>query len=85
MTRTPAPGAPVSKSQKELENEIALSGSPRFKTNIAERQAYKALFNQRLALDEIQEAGNVKTAIENATQLTNELLEILTQIQNQEA
>jgi chromosome partitioning protein len=78
LTRTPAPGAPVSTSQKELENEIKDSGVPRFKTSLAERQAYKVMFNQRLALNELSHVGNLEAAISNATQLVNELISILT-------
>jgi len=42
MTRTPAPGAPVSSVQRQLEAEIEAAGIPRFKTSLAERLAYKA-------------------------------------------
>src|SRR3978361_255729 len=36
-TRTPAPGAPVSSVQQQLEAEIAGAGIPRFRTSLAER------------------------------------------------
>jgi chromosome partitioning protein len=87
MTRTPAPGAPVSKSQKQLEAQITENGIKRFTTSLAERQAYKIMFNERLALIELTEGGNISAAIENATDLVNELLVILTSLsdENQEA
>jgi len=80
MTRTPSPGAPVSKSQKQLEAQITEKGIKRFTTALAERQAYKIMFNERLALNELTEGGNIGTAMENATNLVNELLVILTSL-----
>jgi chromosome partitioning protein len=67
----------VSRSQKELEAEITKSGTKRFRTALAERQAYKAMFNQRLALTELANVGNLDGAIANATTLANELVETL--------
>jgi chromosome partitioning protein len=82
MTRTPAPGAPVSTSQRQLEADLAATGTKRFATSLAERQAYKAIFNERLALDELRtfKVGNLDGAIANATQLVNELMQTLTEI-----
>jgi chromosome partitioning protein len=77
LTRTPAPGAPVSRSQKQLEAQITESGTKRFSTNLDERQAYKAMFNERLALKELANVGNLDGAIANATALANELIETL--------
>lgn len=74
MTRTPAPGAPVSRSQKQLEIEIAESSTLRFKTSLAERQAYKMMFSERLSLAELVDAGNLEGAMFNATNLVNEFL-----------
>jgi chromosome partitioning protein len=87
MTRTPAPGAPVAKSQKQLEDEITEAGIARFTTCLAERQAYKIMFNKRLTLDELIDAGNIPAAVANATNLVNELLTILTSLgkEDQEA
>jgi chromosome partitioning protein len=87
MTRTPAPGAPVAKSQKQLEDEITEAGIARFTTCLAERQAYKIMFNRRLTLDELIDAGNIPAAVANATNLVNELLTILTSLgkEDQEA
>jgi len=77
LTRTAAPGAPVPKSQKQLEATIAETGTLRFKTALAERQAYKVMFNDRVALTELTDAGNIGAAIANATDLVNELAQIL--------
>ena len=79
MTRTPAPGAPVSMIQRELEKEIAAADINRFKTTLAERQAFKAVFSERLTLAELRtmKVGNWIGAQENVRQLTDELLELL--------
>src|ERR1035438_1422801 len=55
MTRTPAPGAPVSSVQRQLETEILAAGISRFKTSLAERLAYKAIFVERLSLSEMKD------------------------------
>ena len=82
MTRTPAPGAPVSSVQQQLEAEITSAGIPRFKTSLAERLAYKAMFVERLTLPELHKhrVGNLEAAYENAHQLAEELITILTEI-----
>lgn len=79
MTRTPAPGAPVSASQKELETDLQKAGIPRFSTSLAERQAFKAMFNLRLSLQELvgdKRAGNLAAAYENVDQLAGELIQL---------
>jgi chromosome partitioning protein len=81
LTRTNAVGAPIARSQKRLEAEIGESGTARFKTTLVERQAYKAMFNERLALDELSEGGNLSAAIGNANQLVDELVHTLTSIE----
>ena len=81
MTRTPAPGAPVSASQKELERDLEEAGIPRFRTTLAERQAFKAMFNQRLSLQELvgdKRAGNLEAAYQNVETLTEELIKLST-------
>jgi chromosome partitioning protein len=81
MTRTPAPGAPVSASQKELEGDLRDAGIPRFATSLAERQAFKAMFNLRLTLQELvgdKRAGNLEAAYENVEALAEELVQIST-------
>lgn len=87
MTRTPAPGAPISSVQQQLEAEIAAAGIPRFKTNLAERLAYKAVFVERLSLAEMQglKVGNLEAAYENVHQLAEELIETLHEIAKEKA
>jgi chromosome partitioning protein len=82
MTRTPAPGAPISSVQRQLEAELHAAGIPRFQTSLAERMAYKAMFVERLTLAEMQElkVGNLEAAFENVHQLANELLGLLEEI-----
>ena len=79
MTRTPAPGAPVSSVQRQLETEIAASGINRFKTSLAERLAYKAVFVERLSLPELKDmkVGNLQAAQDNVHALAAELIETL--------
>lgn len=79
MTRTPAPGAPVSSVQRLLEQEIVAAGIDRFKTNLAERLAYKAVFVERLTLTELkdQKVGNLEAAKENIHTLVAELIDTL--------
>lgn len=81
MTRTPAPGAPVSSVQRQLEKEIVAAGITRFQTNLAERLAYKAVFVERLTLSELkdQKVGNLEAAKENVHALVNELIDTLQQ------
>ena len=87
MTRTPAPGAPISSVQRQLEAEIEAAGIPRFRTSLAERMAYKAMFVERLTLVEMQDikVGNLEAAFENVHQLATELLELLEEIEKGEA
>lgn len=84
LTRTPAPGAPVSLLQRELEKEIDGAGINRFRTMLAERQAFKAVFSERLTLEELRtmKVGNWITAQANVRQLTDELVEILKAVKN---
>ena len=79
MTRTPAPGAPVSTIQRHLEAEIENAKIGRFSNTLCERQAYKAIFSERLALYELRhmKVGNLQAAEENVRLLTEELLETL--------
>ena len=82
MTRTPAPGAPVSNVQRQLEAEIGAAGIARFNTSLAERIAFKALFVERLALEEMGSlpVGNLSAACENVHQLAEELIACLEEI-----
>lgn len=81
MTRTPAPGAPVSASQRELESDLLEAGIPRFNNCLAERQAFKAMFNLRLTLDELdgdKRVGNLPAARLNVEALVSELVSLST-------
>ena len=82
MTRTPAPGAPVSSVQKQLEAEITSAGIPRFKNSLAERLAFKAIFVERLSLPELYtyKVGNLEAAYENVHRLAEELIETLLEV-----
>ncbi len=79
MTRTPAPGAPVSSVQRQLEAELVEAKIPRFKTSLAERLAFKAIFVERLTLAELGEhkVGNLGAAYDNLHDLVGELIETL--------
>ena len=83
MTRTPAPGAPVSSVQQQLEAEITNAGIPKFRTHLAERLAFKAVFVERLTLPELAglRVGNLEAAYENVHQLAEELVETLHDLQ----
>jgi chromosome partitioning protein len=76
MTRTPAPGAPVSSVQRQLEAEIIAAGIPRFSNSLAERLAFKALFVERLTLSEMEHlrVGNLEAAYANVHLLAEELI-----------
>ena len=82
MTRTPAPGAPVSSVQRQLEAELEAAEVPRFKTSLAERMAFKAVFVERLTLAEMHDlrVGNLDAAYENVHQLAEELIGLLEKI-----
>ena len=81
LTRTPAPGAPVSSVQRQLEAEITAAGIPRFRTSIADRLAYKAVFVERLTLTELKDSGikvgNLDAAYRNIHDFATELVEEL--------
>jgi chromosome partitioning protein len=83
MTRTPAPGAPVSSVQRQLEEEIRTAGISRFKTSLAERLAYKAVFVERLTLPELKDmkVGNLESACKNVHDLAAELIDTLQEIE----
>jgi len=79
MTRTPAPGAPVSSVQRQLEIEIEAAEIPRFRTSLAERLAFKAVFVERLSLAELGHlrVGNLEAAYQNVHDLAEELVTTL--------
>jgi chromosome partitioning protein len=79
MTRTSAPGAPINSVQRQLETEIEDSKIPRFRTSLAERIAYKAMFVERLSLPELAnlKVGNLDAAYQNVHDLATELIATL--------
>jgi chromosome partitioning protein len=79
LTRTGALGAPVPSAQRRLEGELAASGVERFRSTFAERQAFKAMFEQRLALHEMAHlaVGNLEAAKQNAADVCAELVAII--------
>ena len=83
LTRTGAEGAPRSSSQKRLEDELRDNGVTRFSHTLAERQAYKAIFERRLALHEMGDlkVGNLEGAIRNAGQVCAEIVATVTEIE----
>ena len=83
MTRTPAPGAPVSAVQRQLEAELEAAEIPRFKHSLAERMAFKAVFVERLTLHEMKDlrVGNLEAAYENVHLLAEELIGYLQQLE----
>jgi chromosome partitioning protein len=83
LTRTNAPGAPVSGIQKQLEEELREANLPIFKTQIAERKAYKAIFLEGMTLSELKthglKVGNLETAQQNVADVSQELISYLEQ------
>ncbi|MBG0812356.1 ParA family protein [Methylosinus sp. H3A] len=79
LTRTCAIGAPVPSSQRRLEAELAKAGVDRFKNAFVERQAFKAIFEERLALHEMEglKVGNLEAAQQNAAIVCAELVGIV--------
>jgi chromosome partitioning protein len=65
--------------QRSLEAEIEGAKIGRFRNTLSERQAFKAIFSERLALHELGHirVGNLEAAQENVRLLTEELLETL--------
>jgi chromosome partitioning protein len=78
LTRTPAPGAPITSLQRQLEKEIKDANLPRFASSLAERQPFRAMFVESLTLPEIQKNdlkyGNVESAYQNVHEVAEEFL-----------
>lgn len=87
LTRTGAPGAPVSSSQRRLEAEITDAGVQRFRSTLVERQAYKVMFEHRLALHELGHlaVGNLAAAQDNAATVAAELVQTIAELTTQES
>ena len=77
LTRT----SPIIKTriEKEIMGSLKSAGLPLMRNALNERQAYKAIFVRRLALQELDPAqvNGLPEAIENAQQLATELVDIL--------
>ena len=87
LTRTGAVGAPVPSAQRRLEGELATSGVLRFQNTFAERQAFKAMFEQRLTLHEMEHlaVGNLAAAQKNAADVCAELVGIVADLSKEQA
>jgi chromosome partitioning protein len=77
LTRT----SPIIKTriEKEIMGSLENAGLPLMRNALNERQAYKAIFVRRLALQELDpvQVNGLTEAIENAQQLATELVDIL--------
>ncbi len=80
LTRT-SPLIPT-KLEREIVEKLTEAELPRFRTHLHERQAFKALFARRLALDELdpKQVSGVAEAIANAEKLAEELADALTEV-----
>jgi chromosome partitioning protein len=67
------------KLEREIVRVLCDADLPQFATHLNERQAFKAVFARRLALDELDatEVSGVTEAITNADKLADELTDIL--------
>jgi chromosome partitioning protein len=70
----------ATKIEKEIIAALSTNELPVFKTRLHERQAYKALFVRRLALDELDPAqvSGLPEAIQNADDLAGEIVDLIT-------
>lgn len=78
FTRTSPP--PFTKRiEKEISRQMQASELPIFRTHLNQREAYNAMFMQRLGLTELDEAdvNGLAGAIANANELTQEAIEML--------
>lgn len=68
------------KLEKEIGSALKDAGLPQFTTHLHERQAFKAVFARRLALDELdtKQVSGVGEAMANAGKLADELVDALT-------
>jgi chromosome partitioning protein len=69
----------ATKLEREIVGVLKSAELPQFATHLNERQAFKAVFARRLALDELDTAqvSGVAEAMMNADKLANELADIL--------
>jgi chromosome partitioning protein len=67
------------KLEREIVDVLRSADLPQFATHLNERQAFKAVFARRLALDEIDasQVSGVAEAMANAERLADELADML--------
>ena len=77
MTRTGV--AIPTKLERRIIGDLSSAGLPVFKQHLHELQAYKAIFDLRLALDELdpKSVQSATRAISDAQKLADELVDIL--------
>jgi chromosome partitioning protein len=76
MTRT-SPLIPT-KIEKEIYKSLANAEVPLMRTSLNERQAYKAIFVRKLALQELDDSINgLEAASENAASLAEEVIDLI--------
>ena len=70
----------ATKLEREIVGVLQSAELPQFATHLNERQAFKAVFARRLALDELDthQISGVAEAMVNAEKLANELADVLT-------
>ena len=68
----------ATKLEREIVRVLQGAGLPQFVTHLNERQAFKAIFARRLALDELDAAqiSGIAEAIINAERLADELVDV---------
>jgi chromosome partitioning protein len=69
----------ATKLEREIVGVLKSADLPQFSTHLNERQAFKAVFARRLALDELDtsQVSGVAEAMANADKLANELADVL--------
>lgn len=84
FNRTPATSRIVPRLMKEISGAIAEQNLPVFSTWLADRQAYKLIHSDYLALHELNpaEAGNLEAAINNVSALAEEMITYLVEQKN---
>jgi len=77
LTRT----SPIIKTriEREIVDALAKAGLPLMRTHLNERQAFKAMFVRRLAINELDptQVNGLKEALRNAAELVDELVDIV--------
>ena len=77
----------VRRIEREIGQQMQRNSLPLLKTHLHRREAYNAMFMERLSLRELNpnSVNGVAAAIENAMQLTGEVLEILQKLTGERA